>query len=99
MSQIYGMFEEDESAEGGDDYKVAPSDFADIFVIPSDWTVSTLRQELVDIVDLEPHFQRRSVWTARAKSKFIESLVLGIPIPQILLAERQEERNQFLVLD
>ncbi|MBL6427359.1 MAG: DUF262 domain-containing protein [Maritimibacter sp.] len=99
MSELDGLFEEDESAEGGDDYQIAPSDFEDIFVIPSDWTVSTLRQELVDIVDLEPHFQRRSVWTARAKSKFIESLVLGIPIPQILLAERQEERNQFLVLD
>jgi len=99
MSELEGLFEEEEAAEGGDDYLIAPSDFEDIFVIPSDWTVSTLRQELVDIVDLEPHFQRRSVWTTRAKSKFIESLVLGIPIPQILLAERQEEKNQFLVLD
>ncbi|QPO08232.1 Protein of unknown function DUF262 [Sulfitobacter pontiacus] len=99
MSQLESLFEEDEAAEGGDDYRIAPSDFTDIFVIPSDWTVSTLRQELVDIVDLEPHFQRRSVWTTRAKSKFIESLILGIPIPQILLAERQDERNQFLVLD
>ena len=53
----------------------------------------------MDIVDLEPHFQRRSVWTTRAKSKFIESLILGIPIPQILLAERKDERNKFLVLD
>jgi len=99
MSELDGLFEEEEAAEGGDDYQVAPADFEDIFVIPSDWTVSTLRQELVDIVDLEPHFQRRSVWTTRAKSKFIESLVLGIPIPQILLAERQDAKNQFLVLD
>ena len=99
MSELEGLFEDDEATEGGDDYVITSADFEDIFVIPSDWTVSTLRQELVDIVDLEPHFQRRSVWTTRAKSKFIESLVLGIPIPQILLAERQEERNQFLVLD
>jgi hypothetical protein len=99
MSDIDDFFDEDDSSESSDDYKIATSDFADIFVIPADWTVSTLRRELVDIVDLSPYFQRRSVWTARAKSKFIESLILGIPIPQILLAERLEERNQFLVLD
>lgn len=39
------------------------------------------------------------MWTTRAKSKFIKSLILGIPIPQILLAERREARNEFLVLD
>jgi len=99
MSDIESLFEDDEGAEGSSDYKIDPSDFSEIFVVPSDWTVSTLRSELVDIVDLEPHFQRRSVWTARAKSKFIESLILGIPIPQILLAERRDERNEFLVLD
>ena len=99
MSDYQNLFEDDEGTEGSGDYKIDPSDFADIFVVPSDWTVSTLRSELVDIVDLEPHFQRRSVWTARAKSKFIESLILGIPIPQILLAERKDEKNKFLVLD
>ncbi len=99
MTDTESLFDEDESAEGSSDYKINSDDFAEIFIVPSDWTVSTLRRELVDIVDLEPHFQRRSVWTARAKSKFIESLILGIPIPQILLAERREERNEFLVLD
>jgi hypothetical protein len=99
MSEIEDIFDDDDDGESSDDYRIGASDFSDIFVIPSDWTVSTLRQELVDIVDLSPYFQRRSVWTPRAKSKFIESLILGIPIPQILLAERLEERNQFLVLD
>lgn len=99
MSDIEDLFDEDDSSENSDDFKITASDFSDIYIIPSDWTVSTLRRELVDIVDLAPYFQRRSVWTAKAKSKFIESLILGIPIPQILLAERLEERNQFLVLD
>ena len=99
MSDIDSLFEEDEAAENSSDYKIDSADFADIFIVPSDWTVSTLRRELVDIVDLEPHFQRRSVWTSRAKSKFIESLILGIPIPQILLAERRDIKNEFLVLD
>ncbi|MGO8026403.1 DUF262 domain-containing protein [Rhizobium leguminosarum] len=92
-------FEGDESNEGSDDFRVRPEDFADIFVIPSDWTVSTLRQEMKDIIDLDPDFQRRSVWNLKSKSKFIESLALGIPIPQILLAESPESRNNYLVLD
>ncbi|KKW92231.1 DUF262 domain-containing protein [Sphingobium chungbukense] len=89
----------DDFTEGSDDYRVTPADFADIFVIPSDWNVSTLRGELDEIVDLDPAFQRRSVWSLAAKSKFIESLILGIPIPQILLAESHEQRNHYLVLD
>ncbi|UXT19744.1 DUF262 domain-containing protein [Agrobacterium tumefaciens] len=89
----------DDTNEGSDDFHVKPEDFADIFVIPSDWTVSTLRQEMKDIIDLDPDFQRRSVWNIKSKSKFIESLALGIPIPQILLAESQESRNNYLVLD
>lgn len=92
-------YDSDESNEGSEDFRVRPEDFADIFVIPSDWTVSTLRQEMKDIIDLDPDFQRRSVWNIKSKSKFIESLALGIPIPQILLAESPESRNNYLVLD
>lgn len=93
------FMEEDPSSENSEDYRLSPKDFLDTFIIPSDWTVSTLRRELTDIVDLSPHFQRRSVWSKKAKSRFIESLVLGIPIPQILLAEDQNTKNKFLVLD
>jgi hypothetical protein len=93
------FFEDDPSSEGGDDFRITAKDFEDTFIIPSDWTVSTLRHELADIIDLSPHFQRRSVWSKKAKSRFIESLVLGIPIPQILLAESSQERNRYLVLD
>lgn len=97
MSEYFPEF--DEATEGSDDYHVDPKDFADIFVIPSDWTVSTLRQEMPDIIDLDPDFQRRSVWSKVAKSKFIESLILGIPIPQILLAESKVRKAHYLVLD
>lgn len=93
------LFDDDNSSEGGDDFKVSAKDFQDTFIIPSDWTVSTIRHELADIIDLSPHFQRRSVWSKKAKSRFIESLILGIPIPQILLAESLQDRNRYLVLD
>lgn len=39
------------------------------------------------------------MWQAKAKSQFIESLLLGIPIPQILLASKAGQKNAFLVLD
>ncbi|WP_306132766.1 DUF262 domain-containing protein [Roseivivax marinus] len=92
-------FEVEDLSEGSDDYRINPEDFRDLFVIPSDWTLSTLRREMSDIIDLDPEFQRRSVWTVRAKSRFIESLALGIPIPQILLAESRDDRGRYLVLD
>lgn len=34
-----------------------------------------------------PGFQRKLVWTRNAKSRFIESLILGLPVPTIFLAQ------------
>ena len=66
----------------------------------ADWTVSTMIEQLArDRFDLEPAFQRRDVWSDRKRSRFIESLLLGIPVPQIILAERRESRGRFIVLD
>ena len=52
-----------------------------------------------NIIDLDPGFQRRDAWTIPRKSRFIESLILGLPIPQIVLAERKEKKGSFLVID
>lgn len=66
----------------------------------TDWTVGTLISQLSrDRFDLEPAFQRRDVWNDRRWSRFIESLLLGIPVPQVVLAERSENRGRFIVLD
>lgn len=45
-----------------------------------------------------PDFQRRYVWDTKRKSKFIESLMLNIPIPSILLADNRE-KNEFIIID
>lgn len=50
-------------------------------------------------IDLAPIFQRRNAWRDERKSRFIESLFLGLPIPEIVLAERPKARGTFLVLD
>lgn len=92
-------FEDEAQAEGTDDYKVTQSDFDGLVMVPSDWTVSTIEQHLKGDINVDPDFQRRSVWNKTAKSRFIESLFLGIPIPQILLAEEKGKRGSYLVLD
>lgn len=66
----------------------------------TDWTTETIVSQLRrgNIV-LDPSFQRRDAWDNKQKSRFIESLLLGLPIPQIVLAEDREKRGTFIVLD
>lgn len=66
----------------------------------SDWTVETILSQMTrGNIDMNPRFQRRDAWTAKGKSRFLESIVLGLPIPQIVLAEKHQHRGQFIVLD
>lgn len=42
-------------------------------------------------MNLEPGFQRKSVWTERDRRKLIESVLEGYPIPSIFLYRREED--------
>ena len=53
-----------------------------------------LRREEIYI----PAFQRNYVWNIREASRFIESLLLGLPVPGIFLA-RDDESGKLLVID
>ena len=69
-------------------------------VSSTDWTTETLLNQLQrGNIDLNPRFQRRDAWTVSRKSRFIESLIANLPIPQIVLAERKGRRGQHIVLD
>lgn len=92
-------FEAEDQQEDEDDLTVSAEDFEDLLVAPSDWTVGSLHQQIGGQIDLDPDFQRRSVWNNKAKSGFIESIFLNIPIPQILLASHKNRRNAYIVLD
>lgn len=46
-----------------------------------------------------PEFQRRYVWNDLLKSVFIESLILGLPVPPIILAEASPGSDQLVVID
>ena len=45
-----------------------------------------------------PEFQRNFIWTWRQASKFIESILLGFPIPSVFLY-REEDTQKFLIVD
>lgn len=44
----------------------------------------------VSEIDIHPEFQRLFQWSSSQKTKFIESLLLGIPIPHIFVAQKPD---------
>jgi uncharacterized protein with ParB-like and HNH nuclease domain len=69
----------------------------DITAAPNDFNVLTIYSFLESGSVRIPGFQRNNVWDLGRASKLIESLILGLPVPQIFLYE--VERNRFLVID
>ncbi|MDC6129324.1 DUF262 domain-containing protein [Burkholderia gladioli] len=87
-------FEDQDVAEALDPGSVAA------VVSGNDWTAETIVAQLErKNIQLSPGFQRRDAWKKDRKSRFIESLIVGLPIPQIVLAEVKGERGKFIVLD
>lgn len=65
-----------------------------------DWTVETIYNQIKQgNIDLNPRFQRRNAWNDEKRSRLIESLILKLPVPEIVLAESHTEKNKFVVLD
>jgi hypothetical protein len=64
---------------------------------PNDFNVLTIMSFLESGRVKIPAFQRNYVWDIKKASKLIESIIIGLPIPQIFLFE--ESRNNFLVID
>jgi hypothetical protein len=90
-----------DATETEDDLQpIDPSMLGQAVVFGTDWTAATLIDQLGrGNIKLDPIFQRRDAWTGQRKSRFIESIVLGLPIPQIVLAEAKDDRGTFLVID
>lgn len=66
----------------------------------ADWTVETIISQInKGNIQLNPKFQRRDAWTPDRKSRFIESLMLGFPVPQLVLAEAKGKKGSYLVID
>lgn len=95
------FFEENEESDNGSsNSQELLEEIAEILVTGTDWTTATFLDQLVrENIQLNPRFQRRDAWTIVRKSRFIESIILGFPIPHIVLASNQKERGKFVVLD
>ena len=84
-----------------DDYAVGDDDLDiveyDITTSPNDFNVMTLCSFIDSGSVRIPGFQRNFVWDMTRASRLIESLILGLPVPQLFLYE--QDRNKFLVID
>src|SRR6266481_2962408 len=84
-----------------EDYAPEEEDFEideyELTATPNDFNVATIFNFIESGSVKIPGFQRNYVWDIKRASKLIESLILGLPVPQIFLYE--ESRNRFLVID
>ena len=70
----------------------------DITSYGADYTVDGIVKRLREEAFYIPSFQRSYVWTHPQASRFIESLLLGLPVPGVFLA-KEEDTNRHLVID
>lgn len=87
------------SIEGEQDEYISDEDVVyQLNTFGADYTVDGLvkRFDRGDI--FRPDFQRNFVWTLPQASKFIESILLGLPIPSIFLY-REESTQKHLIVD
>ncbi|NJR23947.1 MAG: DUF262 domain-containing protein [Richelia sp. CSU_2_1] len=64
----------------------------------ADYTIDSLVRRIQDGSIYLPSFQRAYVWNINVASRFIESLLLGLPVPGIFLSKEQDT-NKLLVID
>jgi hypothetical protein len=64
----------------------------------ADYTVDSIVARVKSEAFYVPKFQRKFVWSQRHASRFIESLLMGLPVPGIFLY-KEPQTNRHLVVD
>jgi hypothetical protein len=82
-----------------EDDELTLESLSDLVLYTLDWSVSSLLERIGTNFDINPTFQRRDAWTVERKSLYVESLIVGLPVPQIVLAEDKDHKGRFIVLD
>lgn len=101
MSELNDLKEEVLDLENVDDVEEDISTSANLFAISSfgvDYPVETLVTRMERELFYIPHFQRKFVWSQNQSSRFIESLLLGLPVPGIFLF-KEADTGKHLVID
>ena len=91
---------DESSQEEEDDVSASATSFKQLMLWGTDWTVETILNQLKKgNIDLNPRYQRRNAWDIAKKSKLIESLIIGLPVPEVILAESKEKKGSYIVID
>jgi uncharacterized protein with ParB-like and HNH nuclease domain len=61
-----------------------------------DFTVDYLVKSFGEDLFFIPDYQREFIWPIRHKSKFIESVILGLPIPMLFVADMADGRLEIV---
>ncbi|EQB8079491.1 DUF262 domain-containing protein [Yersinia enterocolitica] len=69
-----------------------PIDEFQLTTTPNDFNILTIISFIESNVFKIPAFQRHYVWDIKRASKLIESLLIGLPIPQIFLYEKERKK-------
>lgn len=93
---IEDEIDEDSEEDLGSDEQI----FKNITTYTVDWSVTTVIERMErGAIDVSPPYQRNPVWNKAKIWRFLESLMLGIPVPQLVLAAKRDARSKFVVLD
>lgn len=92
MTDFGDLIEANEDSD--DDFQVEEYELTSS---PNDFNILTIFSFIESGAVKMPGFQRNYVWDIGRASKLIESVIIGLPVPQIFLYE--EARNSFLVID
>lgn len=98
--QLNQFLDDAQNQEGLEDITLKVEQLQTAVLWGTDWTAETIVTQIKKgRIDLNPRFQRREAWDDRRKSSFIESLICGFPIPQIILAEGKTKSDPYIVID
>lgn len=99
MNDLKIEFDENSQEDEGD-VSASATSFKQLMLWGTDWTVETILNQLKKgNIELNPRYQRRNVWDINKKSKLIESLIIGLPVPEVILAESKEKKGAYIVID
>ena len=88
------FFEQDDNKDEGEDIMEY-----DITTSPRDLTPANI-VDLIDSGIIEmPLFQRNYVWSIKAASKLVESMILGLPVPELFFFSESDENDTYKVID
>jgi uncharacterized protein with ParB-like and HNH nuclease domain len=96
--KVFPQIVPDDVIDEAENDSTVPVIVYDITCFGADYDVDGLVKRMKRKEIYAPPFQRGYVWNMKQGSRFIESLLLGLPVPGIFLA-KEPATNKFLIID